>query len=166
MNKKYRLERHKKEEKMRKYKCKYDIEFQDLKEIMDFVADKYGNNTGFIYKNADRTQKIEITYKKFRQDLDSIGAYLISKGLKDKRIVVIGNNSYAWLAAYYGVVINVGVVIPLDKGLPEDEIINSLRKCKADAIIYDESLKMDFEKIIKEEGTFAAEKVCRSVPLP
>ena len=29
---------------MRKYKCKYDIEFQDLKEIMYFVADKYGDN--------------------------------------------------------------------------------------------------------------------------
>ena len=42
---------------MRKYKCKYDIEFQDLKEIMDFVADKYGKNVGFIYKSADRKTK-------------------------------------------------------------------------------------------------------------
>lgn len=137
---------------MRKYKCKYDIEFQDLKEIMDFVADKYGDNTGFIYKTADRTQKVEITYNKFREDLDAIGAYLISKGLRDKRIVVIGPNSYTWLAAYYSIVINVGVVVPLDRALPEDEIINSLRKCKADAIVYDESLEMDFEKIIKTDG--------------
>lgn len=137
---------------MRKYRCKYDIEFQDLKEIMDFVADKYGDNVGFIYKNADRTQKVEITYKKFREDLDAVGAYLLSKGLKDKRIVVIGPNSYTWLAAYYGIVINVGVVVPLDRGLPEDEIINSLRKCKADAIVYDESLEMDFEKIIRTDG--------------
>ena len=137
---------------MRKYKCKYDIEFQDLKEIMDFVADKYGKNTGFIYKSADRKTKTEITYRKFREDLDALGAYLISRGLKGKKIVVIGPNSYQWLVAYYAVVINVGVVVPLDKGLPEDEIINSLRKCKADAIIYDESLKMDFEKIIQNDG--------------
>ena len=137
---------------MRKYKCKYDIEFQDLKEIMDFVADKYGKNIGFIYKSADRKTKTEITYKKFREDLDALGAYLISKGLKGKRIVVIGPNSYQWLVAYYAVVINVGVVVPLDKGLPEEEIINSLIKCKADAIIYDDSLKMDFESIIKHEG--------------
>ena len=95
---------------MRKYKCKYDIEFQDLKEIMDFVADKYGKNTGFIYKSADRKTKTEITYKKFREDLDALGSYLISKGLKGKRIVVIGPNSYQWLVAYYAVVINVGVV--------------------------------------------------------
>ena len=137
---------------MRKYKCKYDIEFQDLKEIMDFVADKYGKNIGFIYKTPDRKNKVEITYNKFREDMDSIGAYLISKGLKDKRIVVIGPNSYTWLAAYYGIVINVGVVVPLDKGLPEEEIVNSLKKCKADAIVYDETLNMDFEKICKMDG--------------
>ena len=111
---------------MRKYRCKYDIEFQDLKEIMDFVADKYGDNVGFIYKNEDRTQKVEITYKKFREDLDALGAYLLSKGLKDKKIVVIGPNSYHWLVAYYATLINVGVVVPLDKGLPEEEIINYL----------------------------------------
>ena len=137
---------------MRKYKCKYDIEFQDLKEIMDFVADKYAKNTSFIYKTPDRKNKVEITYNKFREDMDSIGAYLISKGLKGKRIVVIGPNSYTWLAAYYGIVINVGVVVPLDKGLPEEEIVNSLKKCKADAIVYDETLSMDFEKICKMDG--------------
>lgn len=132
---------------MRKYKCRYDIDFQDLKEIMDFVADRYGDNVGFIYKNEDRTQKVEITYNKFREDIDAIGAYLISKGLKGKRTVVIGPNSYTWLAAYYGIVINVGVVVPLDKGLPEEEIINSLVKCRADAIVYDDSLDMDFAAI-------------------
>lgn len=137
---------------MRKYKCIYDIEFQDLKEIMDFVVDKYANNTAFIYKTPDRKNKVEITYRKFRDDIDTIGAYLISKGLKGKRIVVIGPNSYAWLAAYYGIVINAGVVVPLDKGLPEEEIINSLIKCKADAIVYDESLGWDFDKIIAHEG--------------
>ena len=140
---------------MRKYKCKYDIEFQDLREIMDFVADKYGKNVGFIYKSADRKTKTEITYNKFREDLDALGAYLISKGLKGKKIVVIGPNSYQWLVAYYAVVINVGVVVPLDKGLPEEEIVNSLVKCKADAIIYDDTIKMDFESIIKNEGVTA-----------
>ena len=137
---------------MRKYECKYDIDFQNLKEIMDFVADKYGDNIGFIYKSADRKTKTEVTYKTFREDIDTLGAYLISKGLKGKTIAVMGANSYTWLAAYYGIAINVGVVVPLDKGLPEEEIVNSLIKCKADAIVYDESLGMDFEKIIKTEG--------------
>ena len=140
---------------MRKYKCKYDIEFQDIKEILDFMDDHYADKTAFIYKSKDRKSQTEISFHKFRQDVDSVGAYLLSKGLKGKRIVVIGPNSYPWMIAYYGIVVNVGVVVPLDKGLPEDEIINSLKKCKADAIVYDESLKMDFEKIIAMDGIVA-----------
>ena len=137
---------------MRKYECLYDINFHNLKEIMDFVADKYGSNTGFIYKSSDRKTKTEVTYDTFRSDIDTIGAYLIEKGLKGKRIAVMGPNSYTWLVSYYGIVINVGVVVPLDKGLPEEEIINSLVKCKAEAIIYDESLGMDFDRISNAEG--------------
>ncbi|MBR0399896.1 MAG: acyl--CoA ligase [Mogibacterium sp.] len=140
---------------MRKYECKYDIDFHDIKEILDFTAEKYADKTAFIYKSKDRKTKTEISFKKFRHDLDAVGAYLLSKGLKDKRIVVIGANSYIWMAAYYGIVVNVGVVVPLDRGLPEDEIINSLIKCRADAIIYDEELKMDFEKISKMDGIAA-----------
>jgi len=141
---------------MRKYKCKYDIDFQNIKEILDFTVTHYAEKTAFIYKSKDRKTKTEISFGKFRQDIDTIGAYLISKGLKDKRIVVIGPNSYQWMAAYYAIVVNVGVVVPLDKGLPEDEIINSLVKCKADAIVYDDTLSLDFSEIIKKDGINAA----------
>lgn len=137
---------------MRKYKCKYDIDFQNIKEILDFTVQHYAEKTAFIYKSKDRKTKTEISFGKFRQDIDTVGAYLIELGLKDKRIVVIGPNSYQWMAAYYGIVVNVGTVVPLDRGLPEDEIINSLKKCKADAIVYDDSLTMDFEKISKMKG--------------
>lgn len=140
---------------MRKYECKYDIDFRNIKEILDFTTEHYGAKTAFIYKSKDRRTKTEITFARFRQDIDTVGAFLLSKGLKDKRIVVIGPNSYQWMIAYYGVVVNTGVVIPLDKGLPEDEIINSLIKCKADAIIYDESLGLDFGKIAEIEGIAA-----------
>ena len=141
---------------MRKYKCKYDIDFQNIKEILDFTVQHYAEKTAFIYKSKDRKTKTEISFAKFRQDIDTIGAYLIDKGLKGKRIVVIGPNSYPWMASYYGIVVNVGVVVPLDKGLPEDEIINSLRKCKADAIIYDDSLNIDFGKILSMDGINAS----------
>ena len=140
---------------MRKYKCKYDIEFQDIKEILDFMDEHYADKTAFIYKSKDRKSQTEISFHKFRQDVDTVGAYLLSRGLKGQRIVVIGPNSYPWMAAYYGIVVNVGVVVPLDKGLPQDEIVNSLRKCRADAIIYDESLNIDFEALCRLDGVDA-----------
>ncbi len=134
---------------MRKYKCEHDIDFRNIKEILDFCTAMYHDKTAFIYKNADRTATTEISFGRFRRDIDAAGAYLLSRDLKGKRIVVIGPNSYTWMVAYYATVVNVGVVVPLDKGLPEEEIVNSLVKCKADAIIYDTSLKVDFENIMQ-----------------
>ena len=43
-------------------------------------------------------------------------------------------------------------MVPLDRGLPEEEIVNSLVKCKADAIIYDDSMNFDYAEIIKKDG--------------
>ena len=47
---------------MRKYKCKYDIEFQDIKEILDFMDDHYADKTAFIYKSKDRKSQTEISF--------------------------------------------------------------------------------------------------------
>ena len=121
---------------------------------MDFVADKYGKNTGFIYKSADRKTKTEITYRKFREDLDAIGAYLISKGLKGKRIVVIGPNSYQWLAAYYAVVINVGVVVPLDKELPDGDLKGLATAAEVACVFTTKKHQAMFEEMLKNhEGS-------------
>lgn len=144
---------------MRKYRCKYDIDFRNIKQILDFTAEKYGSKTAFIYKSRDRRTITEISFSKFRQDVDAVGAYLISRGLRGSRIAVIGANSYIWMAAYYGIVVNAGVTVPLDKGLPEEEIINSLVKCKAEAVIYDESLGIDFDRISACEGVAARQMI-------
>ena len=45
-----------------------------------------------------------------------------------------------------------GIAIPLDKGLPEQEIITSLQRSKADVIIFEENMA-DLMKKIKDENT-------------
>ena len=137
---------------MRKYKCKYDIDFQNIKDILDFTSGVYGDKTAIIYKTPDRKKVINKSYRQLRCDVDLAAAYLLNEDLKGKRIAIIGNNSYEWLLAYYGILIGVGVVVPLDKGLTEQEVINSLRKCKAEAIIFDESLELDISKITWTDG--------------
>ena len=54
---------------------------------------------------------------------------------KDKKICVIGKNSYKWCVSYLAASI-VGIVVPLDKELPANEIENLLNRSKAGCIIY------------------------------
>ena len=75
------------------------------------------------------------------------GTALISMGLKDKRIAIIGKNSCEWEIAYLAVTCGVGVVVPLDKSLPENELKNLIKKSEVEAIICSNEYIEVLEKI-------------------
>ena len=136
----------------KKYLNKED--FKSLKELIKTSTNKYPNKLAFIIKHKDN-KKItyeNITYQKFSNDINALGTALIKKGLKNKRIAVIGKNSYEWAITYFCVQCGVGILVPLDKGLPIDEIEYSLVKSKADAIIFDNEY-IEIMNILKERNT-------------
>lgn len=62
----------------------------------------------------------------------------MSRGLSGKRIIVTGENCYNWALAYMSVITGVGVVVPVDKEIPPEEIANIADVAEVDAIIYSE----------------------------
>ena len=137
---------------------KYEkIEFKDynnVKEIIKDAVEKYPEEIAFTLKNQTNNKEKkyrEITYKEFNDEINSFGTALISLGLKDKRIAIIGKNRYEWVLSYCAILNGVGISIPLDKGLPDQEIITSLKRSKADAIIFEEK-QIDLMKKIKDEN--------------
>ena len=74
-------------------------------------------------------------------------------GFKDKRLAVIGKNRYEWALAYYAHVFGLGVVIPLDKGLPAEELAMSLTKAKADILVFDKD-QLGLVEYLKEHSEF------------
>ncbi|HHW95458.1 MAG TPA: long-chain fatty acid--CoA ligase [Mogibacterium sp.] len=137
---------------MKKYEYIPERDFQDLRELINRSVDRFGPKTAFIYKSKDRKTKTEISFSKFGEDIDTVSAFLIEEGLKGEKIAVIGPNSYEWVVLYYAVMNNVGILVPLDKGLPDDEIANSLKLSSCDFIVYDEEFKENIENIQKNYG--------------
>ena len=68
--------------------------------------------------------------------IDNLGTALISLGLKNKRIAIIGENRFEWEIAYLAVVCGVGTVVPLDKSLPENELRKVIARSEVEGIIY------------------------------
>lgn len=142
----------------------------DLKDLLEQSASSFSEKTAFLMKCDG--QYMPITYSRFKHDVDALGTALIDLGLKDKRIAVIGENRYEWAVAYMAVVCGTGVVVPLDKELPEDEVRPLIEIADLEAIIYSpknaaivESVKIkhkiDMETGIKElikKGTELLEK--------
>ena len=134
--------------------------YENIREVIEESIKDYPNNNAFIIKNKDKTTYTNITYKQLGEDIDKIGTALLKLGFKDKRIAVIGKNRYEWAVCYYAVVNGLGVVIPLDKALPDNEIELSLKRSYADVIIYEKNHQELVEKIIKENNTNLSYAIC------
>lgn len=122
--------------------------FETIREYINSAIEKYADNNAFIIKNKKNDYKY-ITYKQLGEDIENLGTGLLSLGLENKRIAIIGKNSYEWALSYISIFNGVGITVPLDKGLQENEIIMSLDRSKADAVIFEKSY-IDIMKRIAE----------------
>ena len=130
------------------------IDYKNVKEIIKDAVSKYPDCVAFTIKNKNgkNVSYKKITYKELNEDINAFGTALLSIGLKGKRVAIIGKNRYEWILSYVTILNGVGIAIPLDKGLPEQEIITSLQRSKADIIIFEENMA-DLMKKIKDENT-------------
>ena len=120
--------------------------YNNLKEMLQKTGELYGNRPAYIFKTDEPGKFREITHKEFRDEINSLGTKLIEMGLKDKRIAVISENRYEWAVAYLAVVTGTGIVVPLDKALPDNEIENLIIRSEVEAIIYSSK----YDKIMQE----------------
>lgn len=67
-------------------------------------------------------------------------------GLKEKRIAVIGENRYEWEIAYLSIVCGTGIVVPIDKSLPENELKSVIERSEVEAIFCSEKYVETLEK--------------------
>lgn len=129
-------------------------EAEDLKDIREIFRDsvrKNADRNAFIVKEkkGNQAEYHSITYRMFEKDVNALGTALMDSGLEGKRVAIIAPNRYEWCVSYLAVVNGVGTVVPLDKGLPEEEIESLLQRSKADAVIFDQKYADSMLKIQK-----------------
>lgn len=137
---------------MKTYNKIYEAkEFKNIRDIIYNSVKLYPNNAAFIIKQKQgkEVKYKNITYKELKEQSNYLGTSLIDLGLKDKRVAIIGKNRYEWALTYITVLNGVGITVPLDKGLKEEEIISCLVRSKADCIVFEKEY-LDIMKKAKE----------------
>lgn len=132
------------------------IEIENLKDMLNKTKDIYSDKIAYKIRNKDdgysendidNRSYVTITHRQIRNNVNYLGTALIDElGLKDKRIAVIGENRYEWELAYLAVVCGTGVVVPLDKALPENELESLIKRSEVEAIFYSEK----YENVLKQ----------------
>ena len=128
--------------KTKYHKCE---EVTNFKDMLERSAEIYKTRTAFKLKDKDG-KIFSQTYESFKNDVFALGTKLIEDGFLGKRIAVIGKNSYMWAVSYLAASI-VGIVVPLDKELHTDDIINFLNVSEASCMLGDDkNIRGVFEK--------------------
>ena len=127
--------------------------YSDLKEMLQESGKKFGDRPAYIFKTEKKDKFMEITHKEFRDEINNLGTKLIDMGLKDKRIAVISENRYEWAVDYLAVATGVGIIVPLDKALPDNEIENLIIRSEVEAIFYSKKYNEVMNKIKEQKNT-------------
>ena len=114
----------------------YDyLEIKDLKDMLNKTEKLYANRPAYKIKIEEGKYQV-YTHKEVRDMINALGTSLINLGLKGKRIAVIGENRYEWEIAYLSIVCGTGIVVPLDKSLPANELELLIERSDIEAIFY------------------------------
>ncbi len=116
----------------------YDVpEISNLKQLVEYCAENYGNNIAFRY--VKNNEEISITYKAFHEDVKALSTFFINQGYNRRHIGIIGENCYEWIVSYFAIVNSNNVVVPFDKETPVVDLKVVYEKSDTATIIHTEA---------------------------
>lgn len=139
-------------------KCPPLPKFETVKEIVLYGAQAGGDKLQYKYHNF----KDEIESKTFNEvnyEFRGIGEYLYKKGLAGKKVAILSENCYYWIACYFAVITGNMTVIPMDPKLPDEDLTDIIVRSDCDAIIYSKDFVSSIEMMKKTEGVVLTEYI-------
>lgn len=120
-----------------------ETHYETVKQIFLYAAEHYADRSFILDKDNPKDKDYRsYSFREFGDDVRALGTVLTGVyGLKDERVVIIGENQYAWYVSYMAVLIGAGIAVPVDKELPENEIENVINRARASAVIYSSRLE-------------------------
>lgn len=118
----------------------------NIRDIIRNGAAEYGDRPVLYYRR--NKEESSFTFNDYNNSMNNLGTAFAALGLMGKHIAVIGDTCPEYLVTYHATVNGGGVIIPLDRELANDEIINFLNLSEAAAVVYTDNfnnLLINFE---------------------
>jgi long-chain acyl-CoA synthetase len=122
-------------------------EINSIQEMLILSSKTYGDKTALEDLNETPIQKV--TYNQLFENVVKFGKALNKLGLKERdHIAVIGENRVQWGITYLTAMCFNYVIVPIDKNLSHNEILNILHESDSVAIVFSET----YGPLLREKG--------------
>lgn len=123
--------------------------YDSVKELVHAVVAKNKNDVAFRVKvkPGKNPEYKDYTFEDFLNDVNATGTSFYNKGLKGKRIAIVGRNQYHWVVSHIACLMGGIVSVPIDKELQIGELEDSLIRAEVEAIVFDSKYKENIDII-------------------
>ncbi len=114
-------------------------EWPTFPELLRIQAKRNGERPCFTAFDGPGDSKRTQTYNEVLANVTALADWLIENGLKKgDRVAVMGKNSPEWATAYLAALFASGIVVPVDNGLHEPEVVNIVNTAKPEFVFCDD----------------------------
>ncbi len=103
-----------------------------IRDILEDSAVKYAEIKAV--KWLKKKEILERSYKQLMENVVTIRKGLLAEGFQGKHIALIGNSSVEWIESYLGVITGNTVAVPLDAGLPGEDLIDLINRSDSEGL--------------------------------
>lgn len=136
---------------MKKIKLAEFPDMNTVKDIVLFGGKKGGNKRQYSFYNFEGEVETK-TFAQVNYDLTGLGQYLYKLGLRGKKVAILSENSYYWVACYYSIITGKMTAVPIDPKLPDADIIDIMVRSGCNAVYYSSDFVSTVELMKKTEG--------------
>lgn len=115
----------------------YEVrQIRDFKDLIDQSERLFSERPAYKLKNKDGVY-YEVTYSNFRHSIYYLANSLVNDGYKKAHIAVVGANSYNWSVTYLAVTCSDNVIVPIDKELTAENMMDVIKDSDATVLFGD-----------------------------
>ena len=123
------------------------FELNSLYGLYERGAKQFGAHPLFRF-NRVKEEMVTVNYDEYLTFLQKMTLAMGELGVKGNKVIVLGETSVQWITTYLSTVTAGGVIVPLDTGILEDEMVNFINLSEAKIVVYSKS----FERFFTERG--------------
>lgn len=139
----------------------------DIRSLVEEAALNFPDSIAISYKDKPSDKEVKkVTFATWRNDVRSLGTALISSGLREENIAIVGENSYGWCCSFFAVMAIGSVTVPVDKELPIEDIDGIITTTGCKAVIYGRTAEAKIKELLEKGGLKSAQLLISIAPNP
>ncbi len=111
------------------------IPFKNFKDALEVGKASSEGRPIYMYRKPNG-DVISVSFDEFIYATKALGTAICDLGIENTHTAILGDNSYEWIHAYITTLNSSNVVIPVDRLLPPEELVNVITRGDAELMFY------------------------------